>query len=105
MRITEVEYIKDYKLKLVFSDEMVKIVDLENMIKRSAGIFSPLKNLDYFKQVALDDCRLSICWPNGADICPDVLYELGKTKKQDAKKPRQRARTLKTPRKKSKQTV
>lgn len=77
MRIKEVEYIKDYILKIIFSNNVVKVVDLENMIKRSSGIFLPLKDPDYFKQVALDDCELSICWPNGADICPDVLYEMG----------------------------
>jgi len=78
MRVKEIEYIKDYKLKLTFSDKTVKIVDLENMIKKSRGIFSPLKDIDYFKKVLLDDCQLSICWPNGADICPDVLYAMGK---------------------------
>ena len=77
MRVKAVEYIKDYKLKITFSDRVVKVVDLENTIKKSGGIFTPLKDLDYFKQVTLDDCQLSICWPNGADICPDVLYEIG----------------------------
>lgn len=77
MRVISVEYIKDYKLKILFKDKKIKIVDLENMIKNSSGIFSPLKDPDYFKKVTLDDCQLSICWPNGADICPDVLYEMG----------------------------
>src|ERR1700722_1953082 len=78
MRIRQVEYIRDYKLKLKFSDQSIKIVDLENLINKSKGIFLPLKDLNYFKQVDLDDCQLSICWPNGADICPDILYEIGK---------------------------
>lgn len=81
MRVREVKYIKEYKLQLTFSDETVKIVDLETMIKKSRGIFLPLKDIEYFKKVALDDCQLSICWPNGADICPDVLYAMGKTAK------------------------
>jgi hypothetical protein len=39
----------------------------------------PLRDLGYFKRVSLDDSEhpMSICWPNGADICPDYLYELG----------------------------
>lgn len=77
MRVKTIEYIKDYKLKLVFSDKTVKVVDLEDLIKKSSGIFLPLRDLDYFKHVTLDDCQLSICWPNGADICPDVLYKMG----------------------------
>jgi len=88
MRVKSVEYIKDYKLKLSFKDNTTKIVDLENMIKESSGIFSPLKDRDYFKKVTLDDCQLSICWPNGADICPDVLYKIGK----DVSKLKPRAR-------------
>jgi hypothetical protein len=91
MRIKSVEYVKDYKLKLLFKCNETKIVDLEKMIKELSGIFSPLKNIDYFKQVALDDCQLSICWPNGADICPDVLYSMGKgIPKQDIKSPARR---------------
>lgn len=78
MKINNVEYLCDYKLLIKFSDNKIKIVDLEELIKGSKGIFLPLRNIDYFKKVTLDDCQLSICWPNGADICPDVLYELGK---------------------------
>jgi len=96
MRVKAVEYVKDYKLKLLFKDKKTKIVDLENMVKESSGIFSPLKDIDYFKQVTLDDCQLSICWPNGADICPDVLYKMGKDVKAIAKKT-PRNRKIKTP--------
>lgn len=77
MRIKKVEYIDGYKLRVFFSDKKVKVVDLEEKINHSKGIFLPLKKLDYFKKVFVDDCELSICWPNGADICPDVLYEMG----------------------------
>jgi hypothetical protein len=82
MRVKAVEYIEGYKLKLIFSDKTVKIVDLQNMIKKSRGIFLPLKDVEYFKKVTLDNCQLSICWPNGADICPDVLYAMGKEMKK-----------------------
>ncbi|MDE3046031.1 MAG: DUF2442 domain-containing protein [Verrucomicrobiota bacterium] len=76
MRIIKVEYVSGYKLKLTFSDKTIKIVDLEEKVKHGKRIFLPLKDLDYFKQVAVDDCQLSICWPNGADICPDTLYQM-----------------------------
>lgn len=82
MRIRKVEYMEGFKLKLSFSDKMVKIVDLEKMIKKSGGIFLPLRDIEYFKQVTLDGCQLSICWPNGADICPDVLYAMGEEVKK-----------------------
>lgn len=78
MRVKKVEYLNNYKLKLFFSDGKTKIVDFKEKLKNAKGIFLPLKDMEYFKQVALDDCQLSICWPNGADICPDVLYDLGR---------------------------
>ena len=81
MRVIKAQYVSGYKLKLTFSDKKTKIVDLEDKIKHATGIFLPLKDLDYFKQVAVDDCQLSICWPNGADICPDTLYNMGTTAK------------------------
>ncbi len=77
MRIIKVEYIAGYKLKLTFGNKETKIVDLSEKIKNAKGVFLPLKNLEFFKKVAVDDCQLSIFWPNGADICPDVLYEMG----------------------------
>ncbi len=77
MRVTKVEYLHDYKLKLTFSDRRVKVVDLEIKIKNAKGLFLPLQDVEYFKQVTLDDGPLSIHWPNGADICPDVLYKMG----------------------------
>ena len=85
MRIIKVEYLSDYKLKLTFGDRKIKMVDLAEKISDAKGIFRPLKDLDYFKQVSLDDCQLSICWPNGADICPDVLYSMGKSLKTENK--------------------
>jgi hypothetical protein len=77
VRVTKVEYLHDYKLKLTFSDRKVKVVDLEIKIKNAKGLFLPLQDVEYFKQVTLDDGPLSIHWPNGADICPDVLYKMG----------------------------
>ncbi|MBS0626351.1 MAG: DUF2442 domain-containing protein [Verrucomicrobia bacterium] len=76
MRIIQVEYITEYKLKLTFDNKETKIVDLSEKIKNAKDVFLPLKDLDFFKKVAVDDCQLSIFWPNGADICPDVLYEM-----------------------------
>lgn len=79
MRVKKVEYFKDYKLKILFSDSVTKIVDIEPIINKSKNVFLPLKDIEYFKKVSLDDEEYpaSICWPNGADICPDYLYEIG----------------------------
>lgn len=88
MRIKKVEYVNGYKLKLLFSDKKIKIVDIEPIINNSKGLFHPLKDVEYFKKVFLDDSQypLSICWPNGEDLCPDVLYAMGTDVKGTPKK-------------------
>lgn len=73
--ITEVKYIKDYKLALTFDNNKQKLVNLENHL--SGEIFTPLKEVDYFKTVCLNQDLDTIVWENGADISPDFLYEIG----------------------------
>ena len=79
MRVVVAEYPHAYKLKITFGNKKIKIVDLEPMLKQTNGIFLSLKRLEFFKQVQQDDCQLGICWPNGADICPDFLYAMGQS--------------------------
>jgi hypothetical protein len=59
---------------------MAGIIDLGDFIEFT-GVFKPLKDLQFFSQVTVDPEFGTICWPNGADIDPDVLYALvtGKT--------------------------
>lgn len=99
MRIVQVEYMSGYKLKLTFGNKEIRIVDLAERLKNAKGVFLPLKDLAFFKKVAVDDCQLSIFWPNGADICPDVLYEMSSTssarKKAVSRGPKQKSRQAK----------
>ncbi|MBA3816925.1 MAG: DUF2442 domain-containing protein [Parachlamydiaceae bacterium] len=84
--IKRVEYIEDYKLKLSFDDGKVKIVDLAERLKAAKNMFLPLLNVDYFKEVKSDGT--TIVWPNGLDLCPDALYDIG----QDVKDKKSQAR-------------
>ncbi len=77
-RIINVDYVNDYKLKILFNDKKTKIVDFKDWINEGGFYLLPLKELKYFKKVRLDAFKYSICWPNGADFCPDVLYKVGK---------------------------
>src|ERR1700722_5533353 len=81
--IKKVEYIKDYKLKLTFRNDDVKIVDLEQELW--GPMFKPLKDIEYFQQVKTDS--YTIIWPNGLDLCPDTLYEKGVEVEQKKKIP------------------
>jgi hypothetical protein len=78
LRVKKVEYVCEYKLKVFFSNGKTKIIDFEKWISEDSVYLKPLRNLVFFKKVDLDDCKYSICWPNGADFSPDVLYESGR---------------------------
>jgi hypothetical protein len=74
-RVIAVGYIGGYKLEITFSDGVKGISDWSARLARAktGGVFAPLKNPAYFAKVELWEG--TIRWPNGADICPDVLYE------------------------------
>lgn len=37
-------------------------------------MFEPLRDPEFFFQVKVDDFG-AVCWPNGADLAPDALYQ------------------------------
>lgn len=92
--IKKVEYLEDYKLKLYFDNKSVKIVNLENMLKDATNLFVPLAKISYFKKVKCDG--ITIGWPNGVELCPDVLYEIGKSVPQSTKKHKKLVRVPKS---------
>lgn len=71
--IIEVMAIDRYQLFLKFHDGVEGIIDLEKLISFE-GIFEPLKEETFFKQVKVQPEWGTIYWPNGADIDPYVLY-------------------------------
>lgn len=62
------------KRLLRINDESIRVVNLEPYAKRR-GIFSRLADKRFFKKFFID--LNTLCWPNGADIAPERLYEIG----------------------------
>jgi hypothetical protein len=75
-RVNYVRYIGDYRLELGFSDGLRREIDLRERIAGRGGVFRPLADFDFFKQVQVEPEAGTIVWPNGVDFCPDVLYGL-----------------------------
>jgi hypothetical protein len=73
--VTQVRPLEGYRLHIHFEDGVEGAVNLAEMIQFT-GVFAPLKERDYFVQVSVNPDVGTICWPNGADIDPDVLYAL-----------------------------
>ena len=76
LHILEVTYLDNYQLRLMFNDDVVKDVDLQDELYGT--VFTPLKDLHLFRQVFVNPDTLTIEWPNGADFAPEFLYEIGR---------------------------
>ncbi|MCI0441082.1 MAG: DUF2442 domain-containing protein [Chloroflexi bacterium] len=71
--IVEAQPTRDYRLHLRFEDGVEGEVDVAEMV-RFEGVFAPLRNRSEFLRVSVNSESGTICWPNGADLDPDVLY-------------------------------
>jgi Protein of unknown function (DUF2442) len=63
-----------YKVHLEFADGLAADVDLGYLVGRGE-VFEPLRDLDYFRRLRIDDGASTIEWPNEADIAPETLYD------------------------------
>lgn len=72
IRVTSVDVLGHYKLRLGFSDGSTRDVDLAGELH--GPVFEPLADPGYFAQVKVDDQLNTVVWPNGADLDPLVLH-------------------------------
>jgi hypothetical protein len=75
LHVLRVTYLGGYQLRLEFSDGAVKDVDLKHELY--GQVFEPLKDVEFFRQVAVNSDTNTIEWPNGADFAPEFLYKIG----------------------------
>jgi hypothetical protein len=78
--VVDVQPLDGHKVELGFQDGLRAVVDLDRVIKQFDGAFEPLKDPEYFRLVQVDPESGTIVRPNGADICPDVLYSFASGK-------------------------
>lgn len=72
--ITFVRHVRDYVLELRFADGSQGSVDLCRWIAGRGGVVGALEDPAVFRQVALDAEAGTVYWPNGVDLCPDMLH-------------------------------
>jgi Protein of unknown function (DUF2442) len=56
-----------------FEDGLTADVDLSYLLDYG-GVFEPLRDLEFFRQLRADADAGTIVWPNEADIAPETLY-------------------------------
>ena len=74
-RVNKVIPKEDYTLILHFSNGEIKQYDIKPLLDK--GVFNQLKDPSVFKQVHVSFGTVE--WPGEIDICPDTLYEDGRT--------------------------
>ncbi len=74
LKVTNVEYLSEYKLKVKFNNGAEKIIDMKAFLEKNKDtVFSELLDVNNFKKVYVD---FTVCWPNEIDLAPETLYEL-----------------------------
>jgi len=70
IRVVGAEYVRDYKLRVRFTDGVEKIIDFSQWLH--GKVFQPLTNKREFRRFFI--AGGTVCWPNGADIAPETLH-------------------------------
>lgn len=70
-RVTHVEPLPDYRLKLRFDDGVEGVVDLSSLVGQ--GVFTAWQDVEHFRRVRIGELG-ELVWDGEIDLCPDALY-------------------------------
>jgi hypothetical protein len=71
--IVKVKHIKDYCLEVEFENGEKGTVDLSEYTQKG-GVFAPLKEIEFFKQVFIHPDFGVLSWSGDIDIAPETIY-------------------------------
>jgi hypothetical protein len=70
--VVKAKAMPEFRLKVTFANGFTGEVELKNHIQKSDWpVLQPLKDPSFFRRVRVKND--SVGWPNGYDVCPDVL--------------------------------
>ena len=72
-RVTSFERVGVYALRVEFDDGSQQTIEFGSVL--SGELYGPLKDPEFFGQVALDPEVHTLVWPNGADFDPATLHD------------------------------
>lgn len=70
-RVTSVEHLGGRVLRLVFTDGLVRELDLADALP---GVLVAVDDDEVFATADVDPVAGTLAWPSGADLDPDVLH-------------------------------
>ncbi len=71
--LIDVKPLEGYAVHVRFEDGLATDVDLSYLLDYG-GVFEPLRDPAYFRQLRANPEAGTIVWPNEADIAPETLY-------------------------------
>jgi|SRR5580692_2032071 hypothetical protein len=72
-RVTAVEALPDFRLRVAFADGLTGTVDMSRMVHSpKAGVFAALADPSLFAQVKLE--YGAVTWPGELDLAPDAMH-------------------------------
>ena len=66
-------YIEGYKIEVRFDDGRMGIVDFSKYLQMG-GVFERFKNIEFFKNFAVNEELGIITWQDELDVSPETLY-------------------------------
>ena len=72
-RVTAMDLLGSYRLRVSFDDGSVREIDLEPIL--SGEVYGPLRDPSVFTSVEIDPEVHTLVWPNGADFDPAILHD------------------------------
>lgn len=73
-KLIEAVPLDGYKVHLRFADGLAADVDLSYLLDYGP-VFEPLRDVEYFRKLRIEEGGSTIEWPNEADIAPETLYD------------------------------
>jgi len=71
-KVKNIKVLPGYRLEVEFQNGQRGELELEK--KLYGPVFEPLKDPAFFSRATVDEFGV-ICWPNGADIAPETVFE------------------------------
>lgn len=72
IKVSKIEILKNFTLKLTFSDGEMGEWDATDLLSKSGSMVAPLRDPDFFARVFLEAGAPT--WPNGFDLAPWALH-------------------------------
>ncbi len=75
LHVTSVRHLGEFRLAVAFTDGSEREVDLSDELH--GEVFELLRDEAAFAEAFVDQETRTVAWPNGADLAPEFLHEIG----------------------------